>query len=140
MEGRCPVPNSLVLVCFSGLFFYALPPYRHPRSPSASTSVNFLPIERLRGGGARQSNAELVSGVRVQIHCLPFLTILSGDRKNCSFTLRKVNFYIDIRSSSHSFVHYFLIYLLSLLFKFRTLLLDIKNPYCEIFLYSSNSK
>lgn len=57
--------------------------------------LNFLPIERLRGGGARQSNAELVSGVCMQIHCLPFLAILSADTKNCSFILRKVNSYIQ---------------------------------------------
>lgn len=83
------------LSLFLRTLFLWLPLRHYPRSPSASTSLNFLPIERLRGGGARQSNAELVSSACMQIHCLPFLAILSADTKNCPFILKKVNSYVQ---------------------------------------------
>lgn len=67
--------------------------------------LNFLPIERLRGGGARQSNAELVSGVCMQIHCLPFLAIF-GRYEKLFVYFEKSEFLYPIRSLSYSFVHY----------------------------------
>ena len=71
----------LVSVCFSGLFFDAVNPRPEgregrllpPSFPIGVLLVNFLPIERLREGGARQSktlNSFCAVYADGQRHCL----------------------------------------------------------------------
>lgn len=55
------------LSLFLRTLFLRFHPALPPPCPIGALFVNFLPIERLRGGGARQSNAELVFSARMQM-------------------------------------------------------------------------